>query len=318
MNPKNKSLSIELEIFMKENHEKCTQCGASFREDSAMHLGYFADGQAGLLCDSCSSLLAELVQIYIWSKKHFERPRPNEKLWRYMDLAKLISMLDSSSLFFAAGSSFNDPFEGAKGVIERKERWDEFYSTFFREVILSNSKEDGVDSVRSNVETDVQRLINELSRNGCLERDFTFISCWYNNEYESEAMWKLYAMNVNNAVAVQTTAEHLYEALGRSPRIDIGKVQYIDYSLKYAPLHGSFWCKRMAFEHEHEVRAVIKSLGEKKSGIAVPINIDKLIDAIYISPYAPQWFESVVRSVLTRYGISKPLKQSQMLAIPFY
>lgn len=68
-------------------------------------------------------------------------------------------------------------------------------------------------------------------------------------------------MNVSNAVAIQTIAEHLYLALNRSPQIDIGKVQYIDYSKQYTPINDSFWVKRKAYEYEQEVRAYVKNQG---------------------------------------------------------
>ena len=37
-------------------------------------------------------------------------------------------------------------------------------------------------------------------------RNTTYISCWNRNNYESEAMWKLYSKDVTtNAIAIQTT-----------------------------------------------------------------------------------------------------------------
>jgi hypothetical protein len=34
-------------------------------------------------------------------------------IWRYMDLAKYLSMLDSQSLFFSRATLLGDPFEGS-------------------------------------------------------------------------------------------------------------------------------------------------------------------------------------------------------------
>ncbi|OAF09231.1 hypothetical protein AXW67_26915 [Bradyrhizobium neotropicale] len=34
-------------------------------------------------------------------------------IWRYMDLAKYLSILNSSGLFFPRATSFEDPFEGS-------------------------------------------------------------------------------------------------------------------------------------------------------------------------------------------------------------
>ena len=43
-----------------------------------------------------------------------------------MDLAKFISLISRKELFFATASSFDDIFEGAKGVEENKDKWDSF------------------------------------------------------------------------------------------------------------------------------------------------------------------------------------------------
>ena len=51
-------------------------------------------------------------------------------------------------------------------------------------------------------------------------------------------------------------------------------------------------------EYEQEVRAVVKVQKANSSGIEKDIDIEKLIVAIYISSYAPKWFEDVVYDVV--------------------
>ena len=131
-------------------------------------------------------------------------------------------------------------------------------------------------------------------------------------------MWKLYSKDVTNAIAIQTTAGHLYEALDREPCISIGKVKYIDLKKRFTSINGAFWYKRKSFEYEKEVRAIIKKHDFKKKGIYIPVNIDKLIDGIYISPYASEWFVDVVKSVVDKYNINIPVSYSQMVEKPFY
>ena len=130
-------------------------------------------------------------------------------------------------------------------------------------------------------------------------------------------MWKLYSTNVNNALAIQTTCQQLYEALDKDPAIEIGKVKYIDFSKRFYSANGSFWYKRKAFENESEVSAIIKS-HQAHSGIEKAVDLEKLISAVYISPYAPKWFEDVVRDVMQKYELNKPLYYSEMLKTPFY
>lgn len=66
------------------------------------------------------------------------------------------------------------------------------------------------------------------------------------------------------------------------------------------------------------VRAVVKVRKANSSGVEKDIDIEKLIAAIYISPYAPKWFEDVVYDVVKKYGLNKPIFHSEMAATPFY
>lgn len=106
----------------------------------------------------------------------------------------------------------------------KKDKWNDYYLEFFRYAIktaLGISKED---SSGEKLEMTVQRLLNELAQGGPHDRKNICISCWHCNDFESEAMWKLYSVNVCNAVAIEPTYQRLYHALGEDPHIDIGKV----------------------------------------------------------------------------------------------
>ena len=48
------------------------------------------------------------------------------------------------------------------------------------------------------------------------------------------------------------------------------------------------------------------------------MNGGTLIDKIYISPYAPKWFEEVVISVMEKYEVASPVVYSDMARKPFY
>jgi len=157
-----------------------------------------------------------------------------------------------------------------------------------------------------------------MSESGKLAKQHTYISCWHHNEQESEAMWRLYSKDVTNAVAIQTTANNLYLSLDREPTIDIGKVKYIDFEKRFSSVNGAFWYKRKSFEHEHEVRAILQSYEAPCAGHAIPVDINVLINGVYISPYAPKWFADVVQSVVDKYEVRKPVYQSRMLLTPFF
>ena len=110
----------------------------------------------------------------------------------------------------------------------------------------------------------------------------------------------------------------LYEALGKDPSVEIGKVRYIDYTKQFAPVNGAYWYKRKSFEYEQEVRAVTHVRKAACCGVEKEVDVEKLIEGIYISPYAPKWFEDVVRDITEKYELNKPIFYSEMKAKPFY
>ncbi len=308
----------ELDIFYNEHRYKCTHCNKLFSDGDCAHLGYLHDDSYAVLCDECSVQLKETVVRYHWQKDIYEIPKSTDKLWHYMDLSKFISLISKKELYFSAATCFDDPFEGAKGVVSMKQQWDEFYLDFFKQAILTAPGMDLSKLTPEKLDSKSQRLLDEINSTGKIKRQSTFISCWHLNDFESEAMWKLYSKDVTNAFAIQTTYLHLYEALGKEPYISIGKVNYIDFSKQFTSVNDAFWFKRKSFEHEHEVRAIVKRRIKDKQGISIPIDIHKLIENIYISPYAPIWFSEVVKSIMEKYDINTPLLQSDMCSIPFY
>jgi hypothetical protein len=282
------------------------------------HLGYLPDQIPAVLCDDCAPLLSETVVRYHWMKDEYEKPAPTDKLWRYMDLGKFIHLISTGKLYFASADSFEDPFEGAKGIVERKEEWDSFYLNVLREAIRTVPGATQEMLAPDHIEKESQRLLTELNQSGDGQRRHTFISCWHCNSIESEAMWKLYSVNIRNAIAIQTTAERLYVALARDPQIDIGKVKYIDYDKSFASINGACWYKRKSFEHEREVRAIKTDFSVETQGLYIPIDVTELIETIYVSPYAPKWFEEVVYSIKEKYIIQAPVVASEMAKKPFY
>jgi len=42
-----------------------------------------------------------------------QKPEDPMKVWRYIDLAKFVSMLETQSIYFSRMDLFSDPFEGA-------------------------------------------------------------------------------------------------------------------------------------------------------------------------------------------------------------
>lgn len=324
---KKKKMNLDLftrdaHIFLNEHHDNCTSCNRKFVDDETTHLGFDTAGQLVYVGNCCAFKIEKLIGRYAYKHRCCKQPSPNAKLWRFMDLSKFLSLIQTQSLFFARADTFKDPFEGAKGNIEKKEYWNNWYTGFFFHAIKQAPIDDDKRLSDDEALKTAKRLLQELNESNEQSRKTTYISCWHENEYESEAMWNLYTNNLDEGIAIQTTFQRLYEALDKEPTIEMGRVNYIDYSKNYAGLGlGAFFYKRKSFEHEREVRLVVtkyKSDADLPLGIEMPVDIDKLIERISLSPTCKLWYRKVVEDILVKYNISNKLQQSNLCAKPFY
>jgi hypothetical protein len=155
------------------------------------------------------------------------------RIWRYMDFTKFVSMLENQGLFFPCAENLGDPFEGSFSSVNKN----------LRPLIRKHSSKFIEDS-------DVGELVKKL-------RSWVAISCWHMSNHESAGMWKLYA-KTPEAVCIQSTFNRLRRCLPSN--VEIGTVHYVDYLSDWIPeshLLAPFMYKRMSFEHEREIRALI-------------------------------------------------------------
>jgi hypothetical protein len=165
----------------------------------------------------------------------FEQPaNANVAIWRYTDLAKLISVLETRSLHFARADTLGDPFEG--------------YSDM-------PTGEWGKD--RNKRRAIIGQALPTIRR-----RLSMAVSCWHMNEHESDAMWKLY-LSSSEGVCIQSTYSRLIECLPRGSEpesydILVGQVAYDSApAFNYEDTLSPFMRKRPSFKHEQEIRALI-------------------------------------------------------------
>lgn len=231
-----------------------------------------------------------------------EVPPDDMVLWRYMDVSKLLSLLEDRRLVFPRADILEDLYEG---------HWSDESLRQLKEL------EDEGGTAQS------------IAKQPFVERARMFISCWHENQSESAAMWRIF-LKSNDGVAIQTTVASLREQLRRTQlHVEFGRVQYIDYSkdlISHFRTFNPYFHKRKDFEHEREVRAVIFNMPSGMHRIQVgldekifsfDINPKELIHSIVIAPKADGWFKDLVEKVVkNRYGLNCEVVSSKVDTAP--
>lgn len=123
------------------------------------------------------------------------------------------------------------------------------------------------------------------------------VSCWHINDYENEALWKIYT-NQGQGIAIETTDEKLKASFITEKDIHCDRVRYED--LDTAPIEKGHkyyggWIKRKSFEYEKEYRAILMlDKSDYGEGCLIRVDLDILIEKIHISPLMPSYFFDVV------------------------
>jgi hypothetical protein len=295
----------------------CRHCDYEFNLGD---VGYSVDTKSGVfrMCKHCFETINRDVNPTSGVEDSYEVSE-DAVLWRYMDFSKYVSLISSKSIFLSSSDRFEDPFEGAKGVKENQDKWNSFYLSFFRRAIKHPPECVICDLTPQDIKKQALDLLDGMALSAQKERQSTFISCWHENNLESEAMWKLYSSNVHNAIAIKTTVKQLRSSIDQVESLTIGKVKYLDLRTEFAGINEAYLIKRKFFEHEQEVRLIKRDYSQSGSyGVKASCNVEKLIQKVYVSPYAPPWFFDVVRDVNKAYGLSVDVISSELNKAHFW
>jgi hypothetical protein len=243
-------------------------------------------------------------------------PPDTTVLWRYMDFAGFVHLIETQILRFSRADQFEDPLEGTLTDAEL-------------EYIRSNplpSEDFGIT---------LRQAYVGMSK---LMRVSTYVNCWRAGDGESLAMWDLYGKG-NGIVAVKSTVGLLKNEFNRfSGSIFFAKVLYIDWAS--APWHENalIMCARKdsSYQHESEVRAMIfapvhadedensllsgnpkawydRAVKDAPLTIEVSIDVSALITEVVVGPRERPWVAELVKRVLKRYGLQPLISVSNRL-----
>jgi hypothetical protein len=231
-------------------------------------------------------------------------PPQNCTLWRYVDLTKLLSLLETKSLHFTRADQFEDPYEGrlSQAIVDKLREAD-----------------------KKGVENFAERVLDGVER----DRQTMFVNCWCASEHESAAMWRLYVQSAEG-VAIRTDHDTLLRVLEPSPLIiRTTLVKYVDYATTPVPFWNGFFPfvhKRLSFKHEQELRAIIwshespnvKQISADSVVVKLGVEPKELIKAIHVSPTAPKWLGELVDALAKRYDLTCEIVRSNLYDRPVY
>jgi hypothetical protein len=210
-------------------------------------------------------------------------------VWKYLDLSKFLDLLISRKLFMSRSDKFEDQYEGT------------FSEPTFEEIkkLAANNPE----------------FLSYYKSH----REKVVVSSWHINEYESFAMWQIFTQN-SEGLAIQSTIGRLQKALEveKDFKQYIGEVNYIDYKKEYIPFDDMFFpflFKRKSFQYEREVR-ILADLSEQEikinDGLKIDIDINQLIEKIYIHPKSENWYKKLVIELVDKLGFDFEIEKSDL------
>ncbi len=215
-------------------------------------------------------------------------PSDDTIIWKYLDLSKFLDLLLSERMFMARSDKFEDQYEGT------------FSEPTYEEIkkLLADNP-DYLDAYKS-------------------KRKNIVISSWHANSYESYAMWQVFTKN-NEGLAIQSTIGHLKKSL-IEPKVKqyIGEVNYIDYKKEHIPFDDDFFpflFKRKSFQYENEIRVItdVTPLGlHVNEGVKIEVNINQMIERLYIHPKSENWYKKLVIEAVNRLGYHFEIEKSDL------
>ena len=248
--------------------------------------------------------------------------RSNTKVWRYLDFSRFVSLIENKAIHFSHVSAFEDMYDGIFNCLDKDDHYDIKTNGEIVRIeapFPGSRKAENSDSVKEFITLYHQVILRA-----------TGVSCWRIDDQESHGMWRIF-VKTDEGLAIESSLEKLTGSVSvEEHRFMLGKVKYIDYAKQKIPikhLMNAFFYKNRYFEHEKELRLICYRIDGVTSGpvampnyrplppggLDLPVDVSKLINAIYVSPYAPKWFGDLVERMLQRYGLDIPVCPSKIV-----
>lgn len=313
-------ITHNLRRVMTQRWNQCSTCNQKIASGRPAFAGYHANGTSLIVGACCADQLTELATPHYWTTKLNVSVEDAQPVWRYMDFAKFVAMLQDGGLYFPRADKLDDRFEGAAGLATREQEWDLHYLDFFKRAVATPPP--GYpqhDISEESLEREASKLLKQLKSVSSSTRSL-LVSCWHGNSVESEALWRLYCPPPMTGIAIRSNVGRLWDATAQEGSAVVGRVHYLNFRKSFAHLHSDrIFCKRQSLSHEQEIRAVLENRRTNPvSGKIVACDLNALIDEVIVSPFAPPWFSDIVSGVIQKFGYAFEWRASELMDEPFY
>ena len=241
----------------------------------------------------------------VTANQPMRQPGVDQKIWRYMDLAKFVSLLQNGTLYFARADRLSDPFEGSMPRLNVQNR------LHFLDETISLAAKYAREPI---TEKELLEKAIEFDRTG---RERMYLNCWHMNDTESVAMWHVYGVK-KQGVAIRSSYSALRKGLPND--VEIACVEYIDFEKdQFTPhtIFSTFTHKRKPYAFERELRCMYVR-ATRCPGIAFPVCLQDLIHEVVVSPDAQEWFIDMVDRLLNGHKLNLKTTRSVLDGEPRY
>lgn len=242
--------------------------------------------------------------------EYLDVPHGNSNAWRYMNTWKLTRLLDDSALYFPNANKLTDQYEVTipESVLEQKR------NELKRKGFKGRELDEKMASFHWNT--------NPLKK-------LVLINCWSVKRHESYALWKIYLSGKQNGVAIKTSVSNLRRTVinggdNYPEEFFMGKVNY-ERHLKSDELSrlNIITTKKPFYDFEEELRLFILNYPKSEGGPNPPydisdgrnvrVDLDELIDEIYISPFSTDSYKIQVKELVSKSTLSNyKIKESEI------
>ena len=247
-------------------------------------------------------------------------------VWRYLPLAKFVSLLTYQALWFCKLNVLQDQYEGKISLQVKAKMHEENQS--WKSAFADHELHKQIDN-----------LPNQIEENG---RELLVVNCWFLGEAESEEMWRDY-VGSREGVAIKSTVRTLMNAVYMHPEFScIGKVCYTDHDNHEMDIYEAHQAHELAlikdkpFTYEQEIRLITMNIktaacvskhGEpflpgqvagkhmnnfENPGLYIGVNLHHLLKGVVVAPYAEEWFELLIKRIMCLTTIPVAVTRSEL------